>query len=239
MSIGMLRPRRALQAGCWGLQPMDFDPVLLARLQFAFTIAFHIIFPSFTIGLSAYIATLHVTAWLHRPRPLPADRPVLDQDFRGVVRHGRGFGRRAVLRARHQLEPVLACRRQHHRPARRLRGAQRVFPGGELPRHPAVRRQTRAALAACAVGGDRRGRHRDVGVLDPVRQQLDAHAGRPRDARRHRLSRSTGGRSCSTRASPIASRTCSTPPTSPRASSCWRSARATCSRASTSRRRAP
>jgi cytochrome d ubiquinol oxidase subunit I len=43
---------------------MDFDPVLLARLQFAFTIAFHIIFPSFTIGLSAYIATLHTTAWL-------------------------------------------------------------------------------------------------------------------------------------------------------------------------------
>ena len=43
---------------------MDFDPVLLARLQFAFTIAFHIIFPSFTIGLSAYIATLHITAWL-------------------------------------------------------------------------------------------------------------------------------------------------------------------------------
>src|SRR3954468_23404029 len=34
------------------------DPVLLARLQFAFTIIFHIIFPSFTIGLSAYLATL-------------------------------------------------------------------------------------------------------------------------------------------------------------------------------------
>jgi cytochrome d ubiquinol oxidase subunit I len=42
---------------------MDFDPVLLARLQFAFTIIFHIIFPSFTIGLSAYIATLGVM-WL-------------------------------------------------------------------------------------------------------------------------------------------------------------------------------
>ncbi len=37
---------------------MDLDPVLLARLQFAFTVTFHIIFPSFTIGLSAYIATL-------------------------------------------------------------------------------------------------------------------------------------------------------------------------------------
>lgn len=44
---------------------MDLDPVLLARIQFAFTIAFHIIFPSFTIGLSAYIATLGVL-WLKR-----------------------------------------------------------------------------------------------------------------------------------------------------------------------------
>ncbi len=42
---------------------MDFDPVLLARLQFTFTISFHIIFPTFTIGLSAYIATLEVM-WL-------------------------------------------------------------------------------------------------------------------------------------------------------------------------------
>ena len=39
---------------------MDLDPVLLARLQFAFTIIYHIIFPAFTIGLSAYIATLCV-----------------------------------------------------------------------------------------------------------------------------------------------------------------------------------
>jgi cytochrome d ubiquinol oxidase subunit I len=37
---------------------MHFDAVHLARLQFAFTIIFHIIFPTFTIGLSAYIATL-------------------------------------------------------------------------------------------------------------------------------------------------------------------------------------
>jgi len=37
---------------------MDIDPILLARIQFAFTIAFHIIFPSFTIGLAAWIATL-------------------------------------------------------------------------------------------------------------------------------------------------------------------------------------
>ena len=39
---------------------MDLDAVLLARIQFAFTVTFHIIFPSFSIGLAAFIATLLV-----------------------------------------------------------------------------------------------------------------------------------------------------------------------------------
>jgi cytochrome d ubiquinol oxidase subunit I len=39
---------------------MEIDPILIPRLQFAFTVTFHIIFPTFTIGLSAYIATLLV-----------------------------------------------------------------------------------------------------------------------------------------------------------------------------------
>ena len=39
---------------------MDVDAILLARIQFAFTVMFHIIFPSFTIGLAAFIATLLV-----------------------------------------------------------------------------------------------------------------------------------------------------------------------------------
>lgn len=37
---------------------MDLDPVLLSRIQFAFLVTFHIIFPSFTIGLAAWLATL-------------------------------------------------------------------------------------------------------------------------------------------------------------------------------------
>jgi cytochrome d ubiquinol oxidase subunit I len=37
---------------------MEFDPVLLSRLQFAFIISFHIIFPAFTIGLGAWLATI-------------------------------------------------------------------------------------------------------------------------------------------------------------------------------------
>ena len=37
---------------------MDLDPVLLSRIQFAFVVSFHIIFPAFTIGLAAWLATL-------------------------------------------------------------------------------------------------------------------------------------------------------------------------------------
>jgi cytochrome bd ubiquinol oxidase subunit I len=37
---------------------MEFDPAFLSRIQFAFTISFHIIFPSFTIGLAAWLATM-------------------------------------------------------------------------------------------------------------------------------------------------------------------------------------
>jgi cytochrome bd ubiquinol oxidase subunit I len=37
---------------------MEFDPVFLSRLQFGFVISFHIIFPSFTIGLAAWLATI-------------------------------------------------------------------------------------------------------------------------------------------------------------------------------------
>ena len=37
---------------------MDLDALLLSRLQFAFVITFHIIFPAFTIGLAAWLATI-------------------------------------------------------------------------------------------------------------------------------------------------------------------------------------
>jgi cytochrome bd-type quinol oxidase subunit 1 len=37
---------------------MDLDPLLLSRIQFGFTVSFHIIFPAFTIGLAAWLATM-------------------------------------------------------------------------------------------------------------------------------------------------------------------------------------
>ena len=46
---------------------MEFDALLLSRLQFAFTIAFHILFPAFTIGLAAFLAVLE-GLWLWTKR---------------------------------------------------------------------------------------------------------------------------------------------------------------------------
>ncbi len=37
---------------------MALDPILLSRLQFAFVVSFHAIFPVFTIGLASYVAVL-------------------------------------------------------------------------------------------------------------------------------------------------------------------------------------
>lgn len=45
----------------------SFDPILLARWQFAFTVSFHFIFPSFTIGLASYLAVLE-GLWLWTKR---------------------------------------------------------------------------------------------------------------------------------------------------------------------------
>lgn len=47
---------------------MEFDALLLSRLQFAFVVAFHILFPSFTIGLAAFLAVCE-GLWLKTGNP--------------------------------------------------------------------------------------------------------------------------------------------------------------------------
>ncbi|MBT8371059.1 MAG: cytochrome ubiquinol oxidase subunit I, partial [Deltaproteobacteria bacterium] len=37
---------------------LNLDPIMLARLQFAFTVSFHILFPAFTIGLASWLAVV-------------------------------------------------------------------------------------------------------------------------------------------------------------------------------------
>lgn len=48
---------------------MELDALMLARLQFAFTISFHIIFPAITIGLASYLAVLE-GFWLKTRNPV-------------------------------------------------------------------------------------------------------------------------------------------------------------------------
>ena len=50
----------------------NLDPTLLARIQFAFTISFHILFPAFTIGLASWLAVLE-WRWLRTGNQIYAD----------------------------------------------------------------------------------------------------------------------------------------------------------------------
>ncbi len=45
----------------------SLDPLILARVQFAFTVSFHILFPAFTIGLASFLAVLE-GLWLWTKR---------------------------------------------------------------------------------------------------------------------------------------------------------------------------
>ena len=191
---------------------MEADPVLLARIQFAFTIAFHIIFPSLHHRSGGFHRHTAGALVFHRPGASASPGAVLDQDFRRLVRHGRRVRHRAQLPVRHQLEPLFGRGRQRHRPADRLRGAS--------PRSSSKRR---SSASCCSAGSAcRRGctccrpsssrsapRSRRSGSCPPI-------AGcRRRPVTRSATAspfRSTGWRSSSIRASRIASRTCSLPP---------------------------
>ena len=48
---------------------IDLNAIDLARIQFAFTVSFHIIFPAITIGLASYLAVLE-GLWLYTRKPV-------------------------------------------------------------------------------------------------------------------------------------------------------------------------
>jgi cytochrome d ubiquinol oxidase subunit I len=67
---------------------MDVTALLLSRIQFAFTISFHIIFPAFTIGLAAWLTVLEA---LHLRTGRPAYR-VLFEFWLKIFGVAFGFG---------------------------------------------------------------------------------------------------------------------------------------------------
>ena len=87
------------------------DPLALARPQFAFTVAFHIVFPAFSIGLASYLAVLNA---LHL-RTGQAVYLALFDYWKTIfaVAFGMGVvsGHRHVLPVRHQLVGLLRPRR--------------------------------------------------------------------------------------------------------------------------------
>jgi cytochrome bd ubiquinol oxidase subunit I len=48
---------------------MNLDPSILARIQFAFTVSFHIIFPTMSIGLASFLAVIEAL-WLKTKNPV-------------------------------------------------------------------------------------------------------------------------------------------------------------------------
>src|SRR6202051_4034977 len=54
---------------------MDATALILSRLQFAFTVSFHIIFPAFTIGLAPWLTVLEA---MHLATGRPAYRVVFE-----------------------------------------------------------------------------------------------------------------------------------------------------------------
>jgi Cytochrome bd-type quinol oxidase, subunit 1 len=76
---------------------------LLARIQFAFTVSFHIIFPAFSIGLASYLAVLN-GLWLWKRDAVYLNLfNYWEKDIRRGLRHGGRFGNRHVLPIRHKL----------------------------------------------------------------------------------------------------------------------------------------
>ena len=185
---------------------MNPETVLLSRIQFAFTIGYHILWPAYSIGLSGFIVLLNIL-WLRTRRPV----------YRDLLRFwihlfALGFAMGVVTGVVLSYEigtnwSVFAdADEQCHRAVLHLRSPDRLFSGGWLYWDHAVRHgpgQRGAAPLFLHHGGAGRLVQR---VLDTRSQQLDANPGRVHDRRRPVSDRQTGGARSSTRPFPIASR---------------------------------
>ena len=75
----------------------DISALDLARMQFAFTVSFHIIFPAFSIGLASYLAVLE-GLWLWKKE----DRYMEVFNYWKTI-FAVGFGRCDGVPVRHKL----------------------------------------------------------------------------------------------------------------------------------------
>jgi hypothetical protein len=161
---------------------MKLDPSILARIQFAFTVSFHIIFPTMSIGLASFLALIEAL-WLKTKNPtyLQIYRfrlNIFAMGFgigvvTGIVlsfEFGLGFARFAQM-AGPAIGPLIA-----------LEVLTAFFLRGRIFRNHALRfssRRLEAALFRNLHGG---GRYAYIGFLDTFREQLDADTGWSRNS---------------------------------------------------------
>ena len=178
------------------------EALLLARIQFAFTISFHILFPAFTIGLASWLAMLEFL-WLK------TGKPAYQSLYRFwlkifAVSFGLGVVSGLVMSFEfgtnwsefskatgNVLGPLLGYE------VLTAFFLEATFLGIML--FGARSREPWHSLLRDVHG---RARHVDFRVLDSGGEQLDAYAGRLHVARRRLLSRRAGSRSCSIRRFP-------------------------------------
>ena len=194
---------------------MDPMALLLSRLQFAFTVSFHIIFPSFTIGLAAWLTVLEALHLRDRATGVPPGLRVLAQDLRRRVRARRRLRHRDGVPVRHQLERAGTHVRADPGAAAFLRDLHRLRPRSQLLRRSAVRPLARARHGSIC---SRPRWWRSAPRCRPSGSWSTTVGCRCRSAMSSRmvsLFRTTGPRSCSVRCSGCAFRTCCLRRTSP------------------------
>ena len=163
---------------------MELDPVILSRIQFAFVVSFHIIFPAFTIGLAAWLATIE---GMRLATGKPVYRRVFDFWLKVfALSFGMGVVSGIVMAFQFGTNwSVLAERTGSIQgPLLGYEGFTGFHAGGDFLRRRAARARPGAAVVLFPVVLHGVSRHDAVVVLDPVQQQLDAGAARPRRGRR-------------------------------------------------------
>ena len=163
---------------------LDLDPLLLSRIQFAFVITFHIIFPAFTIGLAAWLATIE---GMRLATGDPVYRRVFDFWLKVfALSFGMGVVTGIVMAFQFGTNWSVLSERTGsiQGPLLGYEAFTAFHARGDVFRRDAAGPRAGAALVLFPVVLHGLSRHDGVVVLDPVQQQLDAGAARPRRGRR-------------------------------------------------------
>ena len=148
----------------------NLDPVLLSRIQFAFTLSFHIFFPAFTIGLASWLAVLE-WRWLKTGNTVYA---VIYRMWVKIfaVTFGMGVVSGVVMSFQFgtNWSAILGQSRKHSRAVAGLRSAERILSGGLISWGHVVWLEPGQPQDAFCCDSDCGDGDPDFRILDPVRQ---------------------------------------------------------------------